>query len=80
MGKIFVWVGICGQNICNHAALFVIPFNLICNMTVLKKLNFETKGQGEQGGVGGGFCVQNICYQVAAFTIPFNLTCNMTVF
>ena len=35
--------GVCWQNICHHAAAFVIPFNLICNMTVsrLKKLNFD---------------------------------------
>ena len=33
------WVGgkgvrVCGQNICYHVAAFVIPFNLICNMTI----------------------------------------------
>ena len=26
--------GICGGNICYHVAAFVIPFNLICNMTM----------------------------------------------
>ena len=26
--------GVCGQNICYHAAAFEIFFNLICNMTV----------------------------------------------
>ena len=27
-------VGGCGQNICYDATAFVIPFNLICNMTM----------------------------------------------
>ena len=26
--------GVCSQNICYHAAALVIPFNLICNMTM----------------------------------------------
>ena len=26
--------GVCRQNICYHTAAFVIPFNLICNMTM----------------------------------------------
>ena len=28
-------VGVCVQNICYHVAACVIPFNLICNMTML---------------------------------------------
>ena len=28
------WEGVPGQNICYHVAASVIPFNLICNMTV----------------------------------------------
>ena len=28
------FVGVCEQNICYHAAAVVIPFNLICKMTV----------------------------------------------
>ena len=26
--------GVCGQNICYHVDVFMIPFNLICNMTL----------------------------------------------
>ena len=29
--------GVCRQNICDHVAAFVIPFNLICNMNVFCK-------------------------------------------
>ena len=28
-------VGVCVQNICYHVAACMIPFNLICNMTML---------------------------------------------
>ena len=53
---------VCRQNICDHVAAFVIPFNEI----VLKKLNFDllTPRVGEGGGGG---CEQNICYHVATF-------------
>ena len=27
------WVGVLEKNICYHASAFVIPFNLMCNMT-----------------------------------------------
>ena len=30
-------MGICGQNICYDVSAFVIPFNLICNMTMFWK-------------------------------------------
>ena len=33
--------GVGGQNICYHVASFVILFNLICNMTMFWKLNFD---------------------------------------
>ena len=29
--------GVCGKNICDHVAAFLIPFNLICNMTMFWK-------------------------------------------
>ena len=29
--------GVCGQNICYYVAAFVIPFNLICDMTIIWK-------------------------------------------
>ena len=32
--------GVCGQNICYHDAVFVIPFDLICNMTISEKVEF----------------------------------------
>ena len=43
---------VCRQNICDHVAAFVIPFNEI----VLKKLNFDllTPRVGGGGGGGGG--------------------------
>ena len=28
------WVGVCEQNICYHDSVFMIPCNLICNMTI----------------------------------------------
>ena len=59
---------------------FVIPFNLICNMTnVLKKLNFDLLTPSPGSGGGGG-CGQNICYHVAVFVIPFNLKYNIIMF
>ena len=29
-----------GQNMCLHGDAFVIPFNLICNMTMFRKVEF----------------------------------------
>ena len=52
---------------------FVIPINLICNMTMFWKSLILTPPAGS-----GEFCRQNICYHVAAFVIPFNLIRNMT--
>ena len=34
------WVWVCRENNCYHAAAFVIPFDLICNMTVFWKSEF----------------------------------------
>ena len=56
---------VCGQNICYHVAAFVIPFNLICNMTLFwksKTLTFWPLGSGTC--VWGGVCGENICYHV----------------
>ena len=81
--------GVCRQNIFYHVAAFLIPFNLICNITVFWKswiLTFwlQPGGPGMEAGGGGGggkgVCWQNICHHAAAFVIPFNLICNMTVF
>ena len=50
--------GVCWQNICYHVAAFVIPFNLICNMTIFwKKLNSDllTPSPGS-----GRICGQNM--------------------
>ena len=33
-GGVGSWVGVWEQDICYHASAFVIPFNLICNMTL----------------------------------------------
>ena len=73
-------VRVCGQNICYHVATFVIPFNLICNMTCSEKIEFwpfdPTRRDGGMWGEG-----KNICYHVAAYVISFNLICNsMTMF
>ena len=67
-----LWV----QNSCYHVAACVIPFNLICNMTIFWKVKFSPPSHQGRGGV----CGQNICYNVAAFVIPFNFICNMTIF
>ena len=40
-------MGVCGQNICNHVAAFLILSNLICSM----KLNFDLLTQS-LGSVG----------------------------
>ena len=61
---------VCRQNICNHVAAFVIPFNLIC----MKKFNFDLltpwEDRGRGGGGGGGGCRQNISYHVSTFRDP----------
>ena len=70
--------GLREENICYHVAAYLIPFNLICNMTFWKrwKLTFWPYPLGK----GMGFWGQNICNNVAAFVIPFNLIYNMTKF
>ena len=47
-------MGMCGQNIYYHVSAFLIPFNLICNVSVLKKLKFDllTPSLGLGGSVG----------------------------
>ena len=70
--------GVCTQNICLHVAAFVIPFNLICNMTMFWK--FWNLTYWPHPRAGGGGLRANYCYHVAAFMILFNLICNMTVF
>ena len=71
------WV-VCGQYVCYHVAAFVIPFNLIYNMTRFWKKNefwpFDSTPRVR------GVCGQNIYYHVGACVIPFNLICNMTEF
>ena len=66
------------KNNCYDVAAFVIPFNLICNMTMhdLKTLNFLPF---YLQGRGGGSVGKNICYHVVAFVITFNLLGNMTM-
>ena len=74
------WVGVCGQNICYHAAAF--HYSLEFDMHhdhVLKKDEFRPTDTVPRDR-GGGFCGQNNCYHVAVFVILFNLICNMTVF
>ena len=50
----FTGRGVCRQNIWNHVAAFVIPFSLICKMTMFcfKKLNFDLLIP--RVGMGGG--------------------------
>ena len=58
---------------------FLIPFYLICNMTMfLKKLNFELLTPALRLW-GRGVFLQNMYYHVAAFMVPLNLICNMTL-
>ena len=69
-----VWWGVCSQNICYNVAAFVIPFNLICNMTMfLEKKNFDLLTP-PPGSRGGNLRVK-YCYLAAAFVIHFNLIC-----
>ena len=52
-------VGVWEQNICYHAAALVIPFNLICNMTLFCKFNFDLLAQPpkcNQGSAPEGLC------------------------
>ena len=48
------------ENICYHVAAFVIPFKLICNMTMFcfEKVNFDilTTPPGSGGGRRGFAC------------------------
>ena len=62
----------------DQAPAFMIPFNLICNITMFWKSWIFTFTPPRVRGVG--VCGQDICYDVAAFVIPFNLICNMTMF
>ena len=47
---------VCGQNICYHVSVFVILFNLICNLTMSWKskiLTYWPRFQGRWWGEGG---------------------------
>ena len=48
----FAGSGVCRQNICFHVAALMIYFNVICNMTGLKKLNFDLLTQTPQATQG----------------------------
>ena len=72
------WVGVCGQNICYHAATFCDPIYMQPDHVL--KVKFWPIDPISRGGGGGRVCRQNICYHVAAFVILFNLKCNMTMF
>ena len=58
---------------------FVIPFNLICNMTMFWKRWILTYCPIPRV-LGEGVCGQNIFYHVAVFVILFNLICTVTIF
>ena len=58
---------------------FVIPFNLVCNMTIFWKSWILTYGPIPMV-LGEGVCGQNIFYNVAVFVILFNLICTVTIF
>ena len=64
---------------CLHVAAFVIPFNLIYNMTMFQKVEFRPFDLTSRGG-GEGVCRQNIRYHVSAFVNKFSLISNMTIF
>ena len=68
-----VWVR---TELCLYVNAFLIPLNLICNMTwFCKKVNFDPTPR-----VGGGGLRVKYCYFVAACVIHFNLICIMTMF
>ena len=55
---------------------FVIPFYLICNMTMFGKIYFDRLSLRSGGGSKGKIIATMLLY----FVIPFNLICNMTMF
>ena len=63
---------VCRQNICYHVSVFVILFNLICNLTMSWKskiLTYWPRFQGRWWGRGVEvFGEQLICYHAAAFS------------
>ena len=60
---------------------FMIPINLICNMTMFWENWILAWGPFSRVRVGDvEVCAQKKCYFVAALLIPFNLICNMTMF
>ena len=69
--------GVCGKNICYHVRAFVIPYNLICDMTMFWKswiMTFWPHPIWSGAGLGLGGSVDLIYYHhVAAFVVPLNL-------
>ena len=69
------WYG----NLLGHISAFMIPFSLICIMTIFWKrwiLIYRRHLRGQ----GVGVCRRNICYLIALIMIFLNLICNMTMF
>ena len=70
--------GVCGGNICYHVAAFVIPFNLIYNMTMFGKINFDIWPTPRVclwlEGSGGKIFATTFLHSW------FNLICNLTMF
>ena len=59
---------------------FMIPFNLISNMTVFQKsYDFDLLPASTRSR-GGRPAIKKIYYRVAVIVISFYLVCNMTMF
>ena len=54
--------GVCRQTFCDHVAAYVIPFNLICNMTLFWKSWILTFWPVASGGGGGAKYWVPCCY------------------
>ena len=64
--------GGCRQRICYHVAAIVIPLNLICNMSVMKRLNFDLTPRVRGWGDGGWGYADKI-FATMLMHVPFPL-------
>ena len=72
--------GLCRQNICYHVAAYLIPFNLICNMTLCSEKvaiwPFDPTHQVHPGGQTQTFDIKSrLVYFI--FIVPLNFSKNI---
>ena len=67
------------RKIANMVLHFVIPFNLICNMTMSEKVEFWPIDPNPNGPWGEGSVGKIFATMLLHFVIPFTLVCNMTM-